>query len=221
VQTFRYRGEQQHCLPGQRQILHPDELHDGGAGTGEGFRYRIIYIDPRLVQDALGGRPLPFVKSPVVDASRLRHGGRSDAWDIDTEIDDIARTDIAVAVANLLVTAASGATPKPITPAFAPVSRVRDLIAAGPATRHSMAELERMSGLDRWTLARRFRALFGTSPSRFRTLRRLDHARRLLNSGSSLAEAAIDAGFADQSRMSRRFKSAYGMSPGAWVSAIA
>lgn len=41
VQTFRYRGERRHCLPGQCHILHPDETHDGGAGTDEGFGYRI------------------------------------------------------------------------------------------------------------------------------------------------------------------------------------
>src|ERR1700750_1404381 len=41
VQTFRYRGEARHCLPGQWHILHPDEIHDGAAGTDEGFAYRI------------------------------------------------------------------------------------------------------------------------------------------------------------------------------------
>ncbi|MFI4986205.1 MAG: AraC family ligand binding domain-containing protein [Alphaproteobacteria bacterium] len=221
VQTFRYRGAQRHCLPGQCHILHPDEMHDGGAGTDEGFGYRIIYIDPRLVQEALGGRPLPFVRSPVVDASLLPEGFSSDVWDIDGEIDDIARIEVVVAVANLLVAASSGGLTKSAALAFAPVSRVRDLIAACPAKRHSMAELERLAGLDRWTLARQFRAMFGTSPSRFRTLRQLDHVRRLLKSGTSLAEASVEAGFADQSHMSRRFKSAYGLTPAAWVSAIA
>jgi AraC-like DNA-binding protein len=221
VQTFHYRGEQRHCLPGQCHILHPDELHDGGAGTDEGFGYRIIYVDPCLVQEALGGRSLPFVKCPVVDASRLPEGFASDVWDIDADIDDIARIEVAVAVAALLVAVASGGSPKSTALAVASVSRVRDLIAACPAQRHSMDELERVSGLDRWTLARQFRTLFGTSPSRFRTLRQLDHVRRLMKSGTSLAEASVEAGFADQSHMSRRFKSAYGLTPAAWVSAIA
>jgi AraC-like DNA-binding protein len=221
VQTFRYRGEQRHCLPGQYHVLHPDELHDGGAGTDEGFRYRIIYIDPALVQEALGGRPLPFVRSPVVDASLLAEGVASDVWDIDADIDDLSRIEVVVAMAELLVTAASGGVPKPPALAFAQVSRMRDLIAACPATRYAMDELERITGLDRWTLARQFRALFGTSPSRFRILRQLDHVRRLLSDGTSLAEASVEAGFADQSHMSRRFKSAYGLTPAAWVSAIA
>jgi hypothetical protein len=60
VQTFHYRGEKRYCLPGQYHILHPDEIHDGMAGNEQGFAYRIIYIDPCLVQAALGARPLPF-----------------------------------------------------------------------------------------------------------------------------------------------------------------
>lgn len=216
VQSFRYRGEQRHCLPGQCHILHPDELHDGEAGTEAGFAYRIVYIDPGLIQEALGGRPLPFVRSPVVEASRLPEGFPSALWDLGAEIDDLTRAELGLTVARFLL-AASGENLPP-TAALAPerVSRVRDLIAACPAKRHSMAELERLAGLDRWSIARQFRALFGTSPSRFRASRRLDHARRLLRGGASLAQAAAEAGFADQSHMSRQFRSTYGLTPAAW-----
>ncbi len=220
VQSFRYRGEQQHCLPNQYHILHPDELHDGAAGTEEGFAYRIIYLDPRLVQQAQPGFPLPFARSPVVDASRLPFRIESDTWDIDAEIDDIARIDLVVALVDLLV-AASNDRSRPDPLACAAVSQVSELIAACPSRRHSMTELERLSGLDRWALARQFRALFGTSPSRFRNLRQLDHVRRLLRAGTSLAEASSEAGFADQSHMSRHFKRAYGLTPAAWVRATA
>lgn len=221
VQTFRYRGEQRHCLPGQFHILHPDEVHDGSAGTDEGFGYRIVYVDPRLIQQALGGGPLPFVRSPVVEASFLSEGFSFDAWDMDLEIDDVSRIEMVVAIANLLVAASAEGAPKPTAFASGAVSRVRDLIAARPTERRSMAEFERLSGLDRWTLARQFRAAFGTSPSRFRTLRQLDCVRRSLTKGAALAEASVAAGFADQSHMSRHFKSAYGLTPAAWVSAIA
>jgi AraC-like DNA-binding protein len=220
VQTFRYRGEHWHCLPGQLHILHPDEVHDGAAGTDEGFGYRIVYLDPRLVRRALGGKSLPFAPTPVVDASSFPEEFSPELWDIDTEIDDVLRVELTVAIARLLVAASSGEPPKLAPLDCHAVSRVRDLIAACPAERRSMAELERLSGLDRWTLARQFRAAFGTSPSRFRTLRQLDRVRRSLTAGAALAEAALDAGFADQSHMSRRFKSTYGLTPAAWAAAI-
>ena len=79
-----------------------------------------------------------------------------------------------------------------------------------------MSALEQTHGMDRFTLARQFRSVFGVSPHRFLTLRRLDVAKRSILGGRSLAEAALSAGFADQSHMTRRFRQAYGLSPGRW-----
>jgi AraC-like DNA-binding protein len=222
VQRFRYRGAMRNCLPGECHVLHPDELHDGGAATEDGFGYRIVYIDPGLIRDALGHRAaLPFVQSPVVKASSLPGGLPLDVWEIDNDIDEMSRVDIAIRLADLLLASSPGETTATGALAAAAVSRVRDLIAARPARRHAMSELERVADLDRWTLARQFRAMFGTSPTRFRTFRQLDQARRLMRRGLPLAQASVDAGFADQSHMSRHFKNAYGLTPAAWVSLTA
>jgi AraC-like DNA-binding protein len=127
--------------------------------------------------------------------------------------------ELVTAVVNLLAHASSHSPPRPAPLALERLWRVRELIAASPAERRSLPELERVCGLDRWTLARQFRTAFGTSPSRFRTMRQLDLVRRSLCHGTSLVAASIEAGFADQSHMSRHFKSAYGLTPGEWVSA--
>src|SRR5260370_8649895 len=105
VQTFRYRGEQRTSLPGQLHILHPDEVHDGGSGTDEGFAYRILYIDPRLIGQALCGRPLPFGRSPVVAAGGVGEADPPEAWGVGAEIDEGPRRDIVVSPANHLVVA--------------------------------------------------------------------------------------------------------------------
>ena len=107
VQSFRYRGVQRYCLPGQFHVLHPDELHDGGAGTDDGFGYRIVYIDPSLIQQALAGKKLPFVADPIVDR-RMAPGPLSVLLEgFGDEIDDLSSVQIAVAAADMLA-AASG-----------------------------------------------------------------------------------------------------------------
>ncbi|HEX7198678.1 MAG TPA: AraC family ligand binding domain-containing protein, partial [Dongiaceae bacterium] len=66
VQSFRYRGASATSVPGQVFVLHPDETHDGHAGTSAGFRYRILYLDPGAVREALGeAARLPFVGEVV------------------------------------------------------------------------------------------------------------------------------------------------------------
>lgn len=220
VQAFHFRGELWHCLPGQCHILHPDEPHDGGAGTEDGFSYRIVYIDPSLIQEAFPGEALPFVATPVVDMSRITDVPVDEIWDMDGAVDELGQNELVAAVARLLAGAGPGRTAG-LGALFLPgLRRVREHIASCPAKRHSMAELERLADLDRWTLARQFRAAFGTSPRRFRTLRQLDHVRHRIRAGATLAEAADEAGFADQSHMSRQFKRSYGLTPASWAAAL-
>lgn len=222
VQTFHYRGARRLCLPGQGHILHPDEAHDGGAATAEGFGYRIVYVDPSLIQQALGGRPLPFVADPVVDGNVFRDALPSALWRLDDPIDDVAQVDLTTAVADMLngIAARTGGAKGSALP-LTSLLAVRDLITALPAAPLSLDTLESVSGLDRWSLARQFRAAFGTSPSSFRTMRQLDQVRRLIRDGRPLSAAALDAGFADQSHMSRMFKRTYGLTPARWAASIA
>jgi AraC-like DNA-binding protein len=75
--------------------------------------------------------------------------------------------------------------------------------------------------MDRFTIARQFRWAFGTSPDRYRTMRRLELARTAIESGHSLARAAAETGFADQSHMTRQFKRTYGLTPARWMALTA
>ena len=59
----------------------PTKMHDGRAGTDEGFGYRIIYVEPSCLSEAvesLTGRPcpLPFPRAPVSANARLARAVR-------------------------------------------------------------------------------------------------------------------------------------------------
>jgi AraC-like DNA-binding protein len=218
VQRFRYRGADRCCLPGQLHFLHPDEIHDGRAGTDAGFGYRILYVAPSLVQEALDGRPLPFVADPVQTPSPQTEGLAALLRDMDEPLDELARAAAAAAVADALAGAGGDREPSGAID-LAAVSAVRAYLDAHPTAGTRAHLLECIAGIDRWTIARHFRAAFGTSPDRYRTMRRLAIARRAIAAGIPLAEAAAAAGFADQSHMTRQFTRAYGMTPGRWARA--
>jgi AraC-like DNA-binding protein len=75
------------------------------------------------------------------------------------------------------------------------------------------SELEVVTGLTRYDLARQFRVMCGTSPYRYLLMRRLDFAREQLAQSRSLVEVAIEAGFADQAHFSRMLKATFGITP--------
>ncbi len=216
AQRFRYRGEARTSLPGQAFVLHPDEVHDGGPGTEAGYGYRAIYLSPDLVL-AAGGRPdLPFVGETVMTSRAL-----SDAVDrffldqIDVA-EPMDRDDALVDIADALLGLADHAKPRRHSPDRQAMRKVRDYLIANPASPRPLSDLETIVGLDRYTIARGFRQAFGTSPSIFLRCRKLDIAKRCIRSGMSLAEAALTAGFSDQSHLTRQFRKSVGLSPGRW-----
>ena len=220
VQTFDYRGSVQRSLPGQVTVLHPDEKHDGRAGTAGGFSYRIVYVAPAQVGAAvraITGRPtpLPFVREPVASSPLL---ARAVTAAFGSSLEPLARDTLIVRLAEGLLGAdpslpAAGRPRRLDLPAL---QRARDVLDTRLTVVRS-AELERVTGLTRYELARQFRAAYGTSPYRYSLLRRLDFARDRLRRGERMVEAALAAGFADQAHFTRVFASTYGLPPGRYA----
>jgi AraC-like DNA-binding protein len=219
VQTFRYRGARQDSVSGHVIALHPDEVHDGEAGAAGGFAYRMLYLAPDLVAAALAGRAgsLPFAGAAAVSRDRgLATALAAALGDLEREPEPLERDQMVLAISEALLALDPSAATGPGEEASCAraVSLARDYLMANALGAVDSADLERETGLDRFRLARHFRRLCGTSPHRFLTLRRLDHARALIAPRSGLADAAADSGFADQAHMTRHFRSAYGLTPG-------
>lgn len=216
VQSFQYRRSQRHSLPGTTLVLHPDEVHDGEAGTEAGFRYRMLYIQPALIQQVLGGKPLPFIEGGLSSDPRLYQATQALLHNLDNAMEPLQEDDAIFDLAQAL-DQVSGQRVRRKAFDFVAAERARAFIHSALDRVVTLDELADASGRDRWSLSRDFRALYGTSPYRYMTLRRLDLVRAMLLAGSSMADAALAAGFFDQSHMTRQFTQAYGVTPGRWL----
>ncbi|MCC8396292.1 AraC family transcriptional regulator [Paraburkholderia sp. MMS20-SJTR3] len=216
VQCFHYRNSLRHSLPGQVMVLHPDEAHDGQAGTNEGFRYQMVYVQPTAIQAVLGGRPLPFVEGGVTDDPRLFDATRTALCQLHEHAEPLERDDALAALA-LALDGAAGAQPARRSADFGAARAAREYLDASCTHAVTLDELAAVSGQDRWNLSRDFRTFYGTSPYRYLVMRRLEAARALMLRGVALAETAAAAGFADQSHMTRHFRHAYGIPPARWL----
>lgn len=81
----------------------------------------------------------------------------------------------------------------------------------------SVEELARRCGLSRSYFARAFKARMGLPPHRWLMRLRVERAQdRLEWTSESIAEIALNCGFADQSHLTRVFHTITGTSPAAW-----
>jgi AraC-like DNA-binding protein len=222
VQTFRYRGRSHYSLPGQIIVLHPDEVHDGGAATEAGLRYRMLYLEPSLLAESLDrrSRSLPFVTAGVIDDDRLRAALLAALGPLDEPLDGLFLDDFVARLAEGLIRHSG----EPARPSAKPCLRsarlARDYLEANVLRQVDSRELETVTGLDRFRLSRHFRAAYATSPHRFQIMRRLQRARRMIQAGEALAEIAPATGFSDQSHFNRHFRKAFGMTPGRWAALV-
>ncbi|MBG6176128.1 AraC-like DNA-binding protein [Labrenzia sp. EL_208] len=219
VQTFRYRGEARASLPGQIIVIHPDELHDGGAGTERGLRYRMIYIQPEDVQTALGHSGtmgLPFVDTPVLADPVFRRSLSEGLEDIDHEMGELKRSHLLAELSQCLSKFGGSDLGNRQAIDLPSLRNCAEFLRESHKEQVRVGDLEGMTNLDRFTLSRQFKTVFGTSPHRYLVMRRLETVKRLLVLGKTLVEAAVESGFSDQSHMTRHFKRAFGMTPGMW-----
>jgi AraC-like DNA-binding protein len=227
VQAFDYRGVGRISTPGRIVVLHPDEPHDGRAGSAEGFGYRIVYVPPRRVAEAAraicgAAVPLPFVADAVAANPLLERAIAAAFLSFPAALEPLAVDALVEGLARGLVAADRSVRRmrRRLACDLAAIDRARQFLEAERTRVVASDELERVSGHDRFSLARQFRQVCGTSPYRYLLMRRLDLVRGEIRAGRKLAGIAFDAGFADQAHMTRVFGAAFGMSPAEYRAAL-
>jgi AraC-like DNA-binding protein len=93
------------------------------------------------------------------------------------------------------------------------LGRVVELMRGRSAESLRLDELAAEAGLSAFQLIGLFKRSVGLTPHAYLTQLRLGHACRLLRHGQPIAEAALAAGFYDQSALTKHFKRCYGITP--------
>lgn len=223
-------GRRYSAGPGAIFLINPDELHDGAA-DGDGYRYRAFY--PRVetlsavlsdMRDDPGGKgpaPLfePLVANDPVLADRLVAAHRA----LEAGEDRLRGEEALTGALSALVARHGRQEPRaPRGGAEARrIARVVDLMAAAPEEAFSLDELAAEAGLSKFHFLRVFAKATGQTPHAYLVNLRVNRARDLLATGTRPAEAAVAAGFADQSHLTRVFKRIVGVTPGHYARAVA
>jgi AraC-like DNA-binding protein len=229
VQAFNCRGALHASTTGMIMAFNPDEAHDGRAGIPEGFTYRMLYLPPETVRsvlaDARDGRPaaLPFARAPLIRDRVLARGvsalhqalsERAPALESEALLRDTCLRFAACHADGLFASAGAARRPN-----LAALRRARDFLQASLADDVTTAELADLAGMSRFHLCRAFARAYGLPPHAYQLQLRLAEAKRQLAAGRPPAEVAAAIGFADQSHLTKRFKGAFGITPGRFAQA--
>jgi AraC-like DNA-binding protein len=99
------------------------------------------------------------------------------------------------------------------------VLRAKEYLAEHVTAGVRLSEMAEYVGLSPFYFLRTFKRVTGLPPHSYLNLLRVEQARALLRAGEPPAAVAAALGFVDQSHFSRRFKAAFGVTPGQYARA--
>ncbi len=204
--------------PSSVSILPPHVVHDGRPATGDGYRKRVIYLEPAVVGEALIGsavdRPTlsdPGLRRAVSDLDRSL-GCVDEALEAETRLHLVAER-IRAAMASS-TRRARGRVPVDDRATAAAVEAFRAYLDAYLFETVSIAAAADRFGVGATQLARGFTATFGIPPHAYVVTRRLEAARDRILDGQPLVDVATEVGFFDQAHLTHHFKRFLGVTPG-------
>ncbi|MCV3208747.1 AraC family transcriptional regulator [Mesorhizobium sp. YC-39] len=201
-------------------IVNPEEWHDGEQGADEGWAYRTFYPTVPLMTALareLGRERAPVFSRAIIEdhhlAARLAAAHEGSTSQDATK----AEASLLAALGRLIVRHGDwNGRAEEVENAGSRrrFSVYEELIESRLGSPLDLQQLADAARVTRFQVIRDFKKAIGLTPATYIRDRRLRRARLLIEDGLGLADAALLAGFADQSHLTRTFRAAHGMSPG-------
>ncbi|MDP5291267.1 AraC family transcriptional regulator [Oceanimonas sp. CHS3-5] len=211
--TFFYRNEQHEVQAGDLVLMNPDWVHACNPVEHSPWAYFMMYVDTgwltRLRFDAglLPENQWQDLATAVIHERRWFDGYRRLAACLLTPERPLLQKQTAL-VEYLSALMHHLAAQPALCPAPVParLQQVADHLNTHCLEDVSLDDLCRFSGYSASHLVRQFKQYFGITPHAYLVNRRIQHGQHQLKAGTSIAEVALNMGFADQAHFQRAFK---------------
>ena len=211
----RCRGADHFSNPGSIVVMNPGETHTGYSAGDAPLSYRMLYIPPRALINALPEntaaphfQTICIYDRPWARQLQLLHRCLETSNDPMEKQARFYQTLRAFAVRFL------HASPRAETgEESSAVRRIKAYLQANYARPVTIDALARLTQLNRAYLIRAFTKTVGLPPYAYLTQVRVEKAKHLLAAGLPPVQTALEVGFADQSHLNRHFKKLTGTTP--------
>lgn len=217
--VFSLEGEPQTAVGGQMVLIGPNVAHSCNPDLDSNMTYRMFYVASSWLSSVAAEvfeREVDAVifPSPVVDDPELVARWRTLFQVIVDGCGRLEKESLLVqGLADVISRHAEmGVCEEPASNEDA-VFKVKEHLAANVTEKVSLDDLAEVAHLSRYHLLRVFQTAIGLPPHAYQNQLRVDFGKRLLAEGMSISQAAVEAGFSDQSHFSRVFKQYTGATP--------
>lgn len=222
--VYRLEKTERVAPPAAVTLLPPDVPHDGEGAGDAGFRKRVLYLEPEVLEgvrlDKVLEMPLETDTQLLREVTDLHRALVACAGGLDT-LD--AEERLALVAQRLVArwgSSGSGLVAVKDHGSASRASRLREMLDDRTVEGLTLAEAAGELDSTAAALVRAFRREVGMSPHRYLVGRRLEIARRKLVEGASVADAAAESGFFDQAHLTRHFRRLLGVTPGRFARAV-
>jgi AraC-like DNA-binding protein len=215
---IKSRGVTEVALSSGLFVSNPEEPQSSWMGDSPRWRYRSMYLTQAaidVVAEGLGIESVPYFTRNIFPDADLVSGFASLHRSLEAGADRFREHELLIsAFGHLFGRRGSGGDriePAPRDRVL--VHRIVDLMRQRFAENLLLGDLAATAGLSVFQLIGLFKRTIGTTPHVYLTHVRLNAACSRLRLGDSIAEAAIAAGFCDQSGLTKHLKRCYGITP--------
>ena len=209
-------GETRRLAPGELVFFQPGEPHACRPVGEERLDWRGLHVPQEVMEraaEAVTGRQFaPHFTPSVLPGSELTSLFR-EVWELAAgEQGELRREEAFLLLVGRLLERCGGC-PRPPEEVRPEVRAVCDYLEAHCDPRITLEQLSALAGLSKYHLLRCFTRQKGITPYRYLETVRVNRARALLEQGATPLDAALRAGFADQSHFNHFFKILTGLTP--------
>jgi AraC-like DNA-binding protein len=216
------RGRERRLVrPGQMVAWDPTDAHQGSGIDGRPWASRLVVIevaDLAALADDPESDPLADIQfpEPVLTDASLAAAFLQMHRALDSPSSRLEREERLAEWLRVIIERSAAVRPPRTaisTRDERGLSVAFDYLADQPERNVGLDELATAAGIGKFRLIRLFRERTGLPPHALQIAHRIRVARRLLESGETIAQAALATGFADQSHLHRHFQRSLGVTP--------
>ena len=214
--------ERRLILPGQLVAWDPSQAHAGEAVGGRSWTSHLMVVEIADLPGLAGDEESALINDisfpdPVVSDRELARDFLRMHIAFEASTMRLERDQLLAEWLRTLIERSSAVRPlrSPLSPHDDRALRLAcEYLADRPERNVGLDELAAAAGIGKFRLIRLFREHTGLPPHALQVAHRVRKARRLLETGETIADTAAATGFADQSHLHHHFQRSLGLTPG-------